>query len=325
MLDRKRKVFRSDNAGDFANYKSEEGEGQAEELLAQIQLNTEGLFQVEFWFWVLAETEEELSDETTRLTGLFKHSDGEVKIEDLGLSEAFLNFIPGVPPSFLRAKLTPSHYLLGLMPLSGDYLHKKGVRLHSREGKGVYFDNFSAANFNLSIIGHSGSGKTFLAQKIVDYHLGQGLKAVILDRGNSFDRLAHYHGGTIFGEKLNPLQFKNAKFLTEFFSSFIPERELSYQKKCLLLKTIRENLERIDDLDTLFHIVDKRNTRIFSLFRRTPRAIHWQRAKDFTISAMWIPENIPRVFCAPFLSILRNTLKTLGGKRYLFLKSAGIP
>ena len=162
--------------GEFSNYKSEEGETQAESLYAQIQLNREGLFEVEFWFWVLSDTEAELSEETQNLLAFFKHTDGSVKIEDLGLSEAFLNYLPGMSPSFKAPLLVPSHYLLGLMPLSGDFLHESGILFHSLNEKSVFLDNFSGANFNMAIVGHSGSGKTFLAQKIVDHHLEKGIK-----------------------------------------------------------------------------------------------------------------------------------------------------
>ena len=138
-LDRKRKIFRSNNAGEFANYKSEEGESQAEELLAQIQLNTEGLFEIEFWFWVIANTEDDLGKQTDYFFSYFKHSEGLIQMEDLGLSEAFINFVPEMSPTFVAPNLCPSSYALGLMPLSGDYLHKNGMPLQSLGGKEVFF------------------------------------------------------------------------------------------------------------------------------------------------------------------------------------------
>ena len=109
----------------------------------------------------------------------------------------------------------------------------------------------------MALIGHSGSGKTFLGQHIVDYHLGQGAKAVrVLDRGHSFDRLAKYHDGTIFGDKINPLQFRNPYFLVEFLSSFIPHGEISYKTRCLLFKAIKENIDRIGSVSELFDLID---------------------------------------------------------------------
>ena len=133
-----------------------------------------------------------------------------------GLSEAFLNFAPGVSPSFMDSTYLPSRYLLGLLPLSRDVVHEEGMIFQSMEEREVCLDLFSGENFNMSIVGHSGSGKTFLAQKIVDHYLEKDIKAVIIDRGESFDRLAKYHGGTVLGERINPLQFKDPSFLTNF-------------------------------------------------------------------------------------------------------------
>ena len=314
ILDRKRKVFRSDNTGDFANYKSEEGEDQAEALLAQIQLNTEGLFEVELWFWVLADTEAEMAEQTNCLLNFFKHIEGTIKIEDLGLSEAFLNFVPETWPSFMETTLMPSNYLLGLMPLSGDYLHNNGIKLHSLNDKGVFLDNFSGANFNIAIIGHSGSGKTFLAQKVVDHFLEQGLKAVILDRGNSFDRLAIYRQGSIFGRKINPLQFKNAKFLTEFLSSFIPEREFSHYQKCLLFKAVNDNLNQVDSLDELFSIIDEKISN-FSLYFEEYREFLTDKTIKINNITYVDTGKYPEKFLRPLFIYLTEYIKNLEGQK----------
>ena len=314
LLDRKRKVFRSDNAGEFSNYKSEEGETQAESLYAQIQLNREGLFEVEFWFWVLSDTEAELSEETQNLLAFFKHRDGSIKIEDLGLSEAFLNYLPGMSPSFKAPLLVPSHYLLGLMPLSGDFLHESGILFHSLNDKSVFLDNFSGANFNMAIVGHSGSGKTFLAQKIIDHHLEKGIKAVILDRGDSFDRLAKYHGGAMFSGKINPLQFKNASFLTDFFSSFIPKEEFSHQQKCLLFKTIRDNLDKIDGPCSLFSLVDEQ-VENFSLYFEEHRELFTDKALEMSHITYVDTRQYPDSFLAPLFIYLAEYVKNLKGQK----------
>ena len=314
LLDRKRKVFRSDNTGEFSNYKSEEGEMQAEELLSQIQLGTECLLEIEFWFWVLANTEDSLNEQTQYLINFFKHSDGKIKIEDLGLSEAFLNFVPGHPPSFIQAEFFPTRYALGLMPLSGDYLHKDGMKLHSLGDRPIFFNNFSGANYNLAIVGHSGSGKTFLAQKIVDYHLSKGLKTLILDRGDSFDRLAKYHEGTILGRKINPLQFKNAKFLAEFLSSFIPDGEISYQKKCLLFKAVRDHLHSIKNLDDLFRCIDKK-IKNFSLYFEEHREFFTDTPTEITDITYVNTRNYPESFLRPLFIYLTEYVKHLSGQK----------
>lgn len=314
LLDRKRKVFRSDNTGEFSNYKSAEGETQAESLYAQIQLGSEGLFEVEFWFWILADTEAELTGQTQSLLAIFAHSDGRAKIEDIGLSEAFLNYLPGVPPSFKGPTLIPSHYLLGLMPLSGDYVHEGGILFHSLNDKEIFLDNFSGANFNMAIVGHSGSGKSFLAQKIVDHHLKKGVKAVILDRGDSFGRLAEYYAGTIFEGRINPLQFKNASFLTAFLSSFIPEREFSHQQRCLLFKIIKDNLAQINDIASLFDLLDKKIEH-FSLYFEAYKKLFTDKILEIADITYVDTRKYPDDFLRPLFVYLTEYIKNLGGQK----------
>ncbi|MCY4644379.1 MAG: hypothetical protein OXB88_07150 [Bacteriovoracales bacterium] len=314
LLDRKRKVFRSDNSGEFSNYKSEEGESQAESLYSEIQLGTEGLFEVEFWFWVLSDTQAELASQTNALLTFFKHSKGCVKIEDIGLSEAFLNFIPGMPPTFKGPTVVPSCYLLGLMPLSGDSVHESGLLFHSVSDGEVFFDNFAGANFNTAIVGHSGSGKSFLAQKIVDHHLENDVKAVIIDRGETFSRLAEYHGGTVFEGRLNPLQFKNAGFLTEFLMGFIPEGEFSHRQKCLLFKILKDNISQIDDTASLFSLLDKKIEH-FSLYFEAHKKLFTDKKRTISRITYVDTGKYPDEFLRPLFIYLTEYVKSLKGRK----------
>ena len=314
LLDSKRKVFHSDNSGVFANYKSEAGEDQAEELLEQVQLNLDGLFEVEFWFWVLADTEAEMAEQTKIILDHFKHNDGKARIETLGLTEAFLSYLPGFLPALVGPIVTTSDYLLGLMPLSRDHLHDSGILLYSISDKKVFFDIFSGSNFNTAIIGHSGSGKTFLTQKIIDYYLASGIKAVIVDRGESCDRLARYHNGTIFANKVNPLQFKNPSFLTEFLCSFIPHGVLSYRQKCILFNSIQKHIKTIKTLDELFKIVDK-EIPDFSIYLNQYRDFFTDqkiRPSDITyVNTRNYPEN----FLRPLFIYLSEYISNLSGNK----------
>ena len=316
MLDRKRKVFRSENTGDFANYKSEEGEDQAEQLYAQIQLGEEALFDVEFWFWVLCDTEEELAEQTDKMLDVFNQHEGKIAIEDMGLSEAFLNFCPGVAPSFLDPIYLPSSYLLGLMPLSQGAIHETGMLFHSTEKEKIYFDLFSGANFNAAVIGHSGSGKTFLSQKIVDYYLGKNIKAVIIDRGESFDRLVRYHNGTIFGDKVNPLAFKNPLFLAEFLAAFIPQEEFSHKNRCLLFKVLRDGLEeqKIKDLESLFKTIDK-EIPDFSLYFEQHRQLFTDQPLKMHNITYVDTRQYPDEFLRPLFIFLTEYIKHLEGRK----------
>lgn len=263
-LDRKRRLFRSDNATNFSNYTSQEAEAQSEELLSHIQLDQDAFYKVELWFLCVSDTEKELSQKTNEILIYLKSVNCKVLIEDRGLTESILNFIPGFVPNFLDYQTPPLSYLVGLLPLSVDKIHDEGLPLTSLSGYEVFWDNFSSSeslNYNIAISGTSGAGKTFFAQKLVNHCLSKGIKALIIDRGDSFLSLTKYHNGQIFNGKINPLQFKeNIRFLTEFLTSFIPQEELSYKKRCLLYRTLKDimKVQSPKSMHELLSLIDQK-------------------------------------------------------------------
>ena len=166
----------------------------------------------------------------------------------------------------------------------------------------------------LEFIAITGQGKTFLAQKIVDHYLESGMKAVIIDRGHSFDRLAKYHRGTLFRDKINPLQFKNEKFLTEFLSSFAPQEEFSRQQKCLLFKTIRDNLSSIDNLSSLFALIDSK-IKDFSLYFEEHLEFFTNEILPISPITYVDTRKYPDSFLRPLFIYLTEHIKNLEGQK----------
>ena len=93
----------------------------------------------------------------------------------------------GVAPSFKRAHDLCASFLIKLLPLHNEKFHKKGVELNSRDGNPIYLDIFdeNAGNFNVSISGSSGGGKSVFAQKLTDHSRAIGRSVVIIDGGLS--------------------------------------------------------------------------------------------------------------------------------------------
>ena len=175
------------------------------------------------------------------------------------------------------------------------------------------FDSFTGDNFNTAIVGRSGSGKSFLTQKIVDYHLKSGKSAVILDRGDSFKRLAQYHEGTIFKGKINPFQFKNAAYLTEFLTSFIPNGELTYKDKCRLRKIITDNLDS-ENLSNLLSNID-RELDDFSLYFEQYKDFFTDKAIAIKNITYFDTRDYPDGFLRPLFVYLTEYIKQLKGKK----------
>ncbi|MBI2519471.1 MAG: hypothetical protein HYV97_03615 [Bdellovibrio sp.] len=223
---------------------SENAYYQSEDLLNEVTTDNRALFLAECFFLVRAKTKEALDQKTDALITEFKGKNGQLLMEERGLSYFYKTLIPGVPPSFKRKLYLPSDFLSYLVPFHRDFVFEEGLELKGRSGNSVYVDLFheSAINFNSLITGQSGQGKSMLANKILKFELERGTKALCLDLGNSFRKNALYNGGLVFSEKFNPLQFKNPCYLKEFVSSVMEER-LSKKEEGRLFLVITKILE----------------------------------------------------------------------------------
>ena len=233
----------------FKGMKDVEGESafaESEDLLERVVAGDEALVVAEMFFIQKSASKKELDGKKDELISYVKSLDGKVFIEARGLQYFFKSIMPGVRPSFKRAQLCPSSYIAELIPFHRDSLMDKGVSFESRNQKELYFDLFyrSAANFNTLITGTSGQGKSMLANKLVKESFKNGDSGMILDLGNSFRKNVLFHGGAIFSEKINPLQFPNPVFLKEFMKALMDEK-LSRKEEGKLLEAIKE----IDLLD----------------------------------------------------------------------------
>jgi conjugal transfer ATP-binding protein TraC len=82
------------------------------------------------------------------------------------------------------------------VPLQGEWygtLKNAGILLAGRRGQLMNwspFDNENG-NYNIAVVGRSGSGKSVFMQELIFSGLGTGSKVFVLDVGRSFDRLCH--------------------------------------------------------------------------------------------------------------------------------------
>lgn len=98
-----------------------------------------------------------------------------------------------------RTKTTLSTESANLVPLQGEWCGTRtpGVLLSGRRGQIFYwspFDNTSG-NYNVCVVGRSGSGKSFFMQEMLTSTLGLGGRVFVLDVGRSFEKTCHLLGG----------------------------------------------------------------------------------------------------------------------------------
>jgi conjugal transfer ATP-binding protein TraC len=74
-----------------------------------------------------------------------------------------------------------------------------GMLLTGRRGQIFFWDPFDneAGNYNLCVVGKSGSGKSVFMQELMTAALGRQGRIFVLDVGRSFERTARLLGGTI--------------------------------------------------------------------------------------------------------------------------------
>ena len=96
-------------------------------------------------------------------------------------------------------KTTLSFEPVNLLPLQGEWYGTKtpGLLLFGRRGQITFwhpFDN-SMGNYNVCVVGRSGSGKSVFMQELMTSTLGLGGKVFVLDVGRSFEKTAKLLGG----------------------------------------------------------------------------------------------------------------------------------
>jgi len=252
-----RKLHHSNLYSNLRNLESEASFIEAEKITEAMMEGIENLFEVEAWFIVRADSLIELNEKTKELITFLKQAEITPYIEAEGLYELFPTLLPGVVPKFKRSHQTPSSYLVNMLPLKHDQIHKEGIEFLSSRGNAVYFNLFDelALNFNLLLSGQSGAGKSMIAQKILVEELTNDAKVIVLDLGNSFKKTAEYYGGESLSLSFNPLQFKSPHYLKELIISVIPKNELSAKLEGKIYSIINENLGRVTNFKDLILLI----------------------------------------------------------------------
>ncbi|MBC7540156.1 MAG: hypothetical protein H7281_15130 [Bacteriovorax sp.] len=245
MLDNSRKLHVGNIGKLISDESSENAFKQSEHLVKELTSGLEGIFESEMWFILKSESESRLNYLTNELFSNLK----KLKITPLiETKNSFAKLVPtlffGVNSEFLRCHPITSTYLCNVLPLHREHIYEDGIEFQTRSGNKVFFDNFyhAAENGNMGISGTTGSGKSVLGQKILDYSRLKNRSVVIIDLGESFLKYCEYYGGNIFSEKINPMGFRDPEFLNEFVLSFIPESEISTKEKGKLFELINNAL-----------------------------------------------------------------------------------
>ncbi|KAB2836096.1 MAG: type IV secretion system protein TraC, partial [Caedimonadaceae bacterium] len=151
---------------------------------------------------------DQISREEQTLFNLFRSQRWELVLDRYLQLPSFLSCLPmtwgegAIEDSrkFQKTKTTLSHEPANLLPLQGEWqgTQSPGMILVGRRGQ-IFtwspFDNTSG-NYNVCVVGRSGSGKSVFMQELMTSLLGIGGRIFVLDVGRSFEKTVKLLGGT---------------------------------------------------------------------------------------------------------------------------------
>lgn len=176
---------------------------EASKLQEEIRMNVNGLFYVSVVASIYAPSLEELNllsvqledrvggNSIHLLNAFYRQKEGFLSVLPLGS-----NYLPDVQRNLDRRALA------AIFPHGSSRLsHEGGIPIgrNQLDGEFIYFNNFdhSLDNYNLSIFGRSGSGKSYFSKSIVGRGLMDNIKTWIIDVEPEYVQMTEALGGIV--------------------------------------------------------------------------------------------------------------------------------
>jgi hypothetical protein len=270
QMEFKRNIFNGSRYKEKRDIEGDHAYHEAETFLENLKKGSESHFSSEVYIIIKADTELELFEKTDSMTKFLSATSLSYIIESESLTELFPSILFGLEATFKRNIPVDSSYLINLLPMTRDFVHEDGSRFFSLDNldNDVLIDIFdkTSSNYNALVIGPSGNGKSWLVQKISKDLLARGIGGIIFDLGVSHLKYCLYHNAKVFSSKFNPLQFRDPNYLHALILSVIPESEVSFKQRGMILKQIKSALvEDINTFEGLIHYIE-REMEGFSLY-----------------------------------------------------------
>ena len=163
---------------------------------------------------LLTEKSEDFSKAEQYLTSVYITNGFKIKSLDYFMLPGFISCLPFGPSSGVfnlfknhgLAQTTVSTTPLAFLPIHGEWKgnSREGLLLAGRRGQVFTIDPFvGESNYNVNVIGQSGSGKSVLLQDTVANFLSAGTKVFVLDIGRSYEKLCNLCDGDFIEFKMD--------------------------------------------------------------------------------------------------------------------------
>lgn len=220
----------------------------------------------------------EIEENESNLLALYKTKGWGIKSEKYLQLHAFLSVLPfnvscGIKNDlvkFGRLRSMVTWTAANLAPLIGEYkgTDKPTMMLFGRRGQPMFWDPFSnpSGNYNVAVVGKSGSGKSVFMQELVSSLRGAGGKVIVVDDGRSFMNSCILQGGTFIEfSNENPICINPFSIINENeFRQSIDYRGEVIQLLNMIVRQMCRNEVKTDDFensiiaDTINHVISEK-------------------------------------------------------------------
>lgn len=163
---------------------------------------------------LLTEKSEDFSKAEQYLTSVYVTNGFKIKSLDYFMLPGFISCLPFGPSSGVfnlfknhgLTQTTVSTTPLAFLPIHGEWKgnSREGLLLAGRRGQVFTIDPFvGESNYNVNVIGQSGSGKSVLLQDTVTNFLSNRTKVFVLDIGRSYEKLCKLCDGDFIEFKMD--------------------------------------------------------------------------------------------------------------------------
>ncbi|RZI47499.1 type IV secretion system protein TraC [Rickettsiales endosymbiont of Peranema trichophorum] len=158
---------------------------------------------------LIIDRKERITSSEQLMLSLYRSNGWELSRDKFTVMSSLLSMLPlswgeGISEdmSYMRrTRTTLSYEVVNLLPLQGDSkgTSRAGMLFASRHGQLFYWYPFDEklgnTNYNVSVVGRSGAGKSVFMQELATSILRQGGRVYVLDVGRSFEKQARQLGG----------------------------------------------------------------------------------------------------------------------------------
>lgn len=224
----------------------------------EIERNSAVLVEATFALWLFGRDKRELQAQNDDIRTYWSSLGFEMRADKFIMDVLFSYCMPLNPTSKSSEGMFRKHTLTAsqaaqFLPVIAEWRGspQPSVILSTRRGEVGGFDLFkSSGNYNACLIAASGSGKSFVTQRIICDYLAQGAKVWVIDSGFSYKKLAAAQGGSF-------LDFQpTSDICLNPFTSYLPERggehkniDDEMEMLCNLVERMAAQRESLDDME----------------------------------------------------------------------------